>query len=253
MSELGREKRLGKRSLFHIGALEVVEHPREKLPAGARLEQRAVEPRVVAGVFQQERPAASLVELATAVERIENDRAARVVAGICRHPQQKVAGERDAEHLEARAPRDFDVDEAQRDRDARASFDDDVEEAVAEVAVVGAVAGKPFVVVEQTVELGDSRSDRRVMDRVEPPGSALAQIVETRDGRPRIELRILDSRDHERGTGKVERLCGRAPHGRSLARADGSTFQSAFPGSGSRSPARIATGRWFSAGGYGQT
>ena len=89
-------------------------------------------------------------------------------------PQQEVTRERDALDVEPRAPRHLDVDHAQRDRNAEPAFDDEVQEAVAEVVVVVVVAREVLVFVEKLVERGNPGADGRLAPGPESHGGTVA-------------------------------------------------------------------------------
>ena len=62
--------------------------------------------------------------------------------------------ERDAVNVQPGAAGHFHVDDRERDGNAEAALEDDVQQAVAEVVVVGAVAAEAFAREEQAIERG---------------------------------------------------------------------------------------------------
>ena len=158
--------------------------------------------RIVPHGAGEERAAAALVELGAGVERIEDHRRpGGVVAG---DTQQEVPGERDALDVEPGAARHVHVDDRQRDGNPEAPLEDDVEEAVAEVVVVGAIAEEALAIEEQAVERGDALAHRRRPDGPEIDGGQIAQARELGERGPRIEPRILEPRDHQGGARDVD-------------------------------------------------
>ncbi len=66
-----------------------------------------------------------------------------------------MTGEVDALHVYAGAPADLDVQQGQADRNAGPAIEHLIEEAVAWIVVLRAVAGKAFLVEEEGVHRGD--------------------------------------------------------------------------------------------------
>ena len=126
----------------------------------------------------QQAAAGGLVDLGPAVERVEDDRVVGLAAQPAVNADEKMAGERDAEDVQAGAARHVHVDDRERDRDPHAPFDHDVEQAVAEVVVVPAIAGEMFVLVQEPVERRDAQPHGRVAKRPKTPGGAAAEPLE---------------------------------------------------------------------------
>ena len=124
-------------------------------------------------------------------------------------PQQKVPGEVDAFDVHARPPRDFHVDERQRDRNAGPPIEHLVQEAVARILVLDVVADEPLFVEQVLVERrdarerlgidarrGTSRRDRAPPRPAAPPRGRARRA--DRDTGPASSFGYVDARDHQR-------------------------------------------------------
>ena len=98
------------------------------------------------------------------MKRIDDDAVVRIVSvEILERAHQEVAGKIDPFSADAGPSRDFDVDEAQRDRDARAPIHDVVQTAVARVLVLLAIALEGQLAKQIPVQRIDARLERRVV------------------------------------------------------------------------------------------
>ena len=111
-------------------------------------------------------------------------------------------------HRQPRAPGDFHVDERQRDGNAGAPIHHLVEEAVPRILVVGFVSREADFVEQQFVQRQDSGVDagvdagRSVGGRRRQRQTATgfdADEVELGEIPGRVDVRIFDARDHQRG------------------------------------------------------
>ena len=108
-----------------------------------------------------------------------------------------MTGKVDAGHPQAGPARDLEVDHREGDRDAGAAIEHLVQEAVARIVVLLAVAGEPLLVVEVLVEHAD-----RVLTANAGPrhaaGRFVAHPLERIEVAVRVERRVFDPRDRQR-------------------------------------------------------
>ena len=126
-----------------------------------------------------------------------------------------MARERDAVNLQSGSAGHFHVHDRERDGNAEAALEDDVQQAVAEVVVVGAVPAEAFAREEQPIERSHPRPHRGRAERIERHRRKIAEPRELRQRRARIELRELELGDDERRGRHVNR--GARQHARQLA------------------------------------
>ena len=168
---------------------------------------------VLAHVLLQQRPAVGLVQDAAGVERVDDQPLVRIVGmQVLQRAHQEVTGKVHPLHAHAGAPAHLDVDQRQRDGDARLLVEHLVEAAVPRVVVVLAVAGEPQLVEQVLVERIDPRTERGVEARVagDAVGRGNPHLVDSIEIRLRIEVRVFEPRDQERRRGQI----GSGPVGR---------------------------------------
>ena len=123
-------------------------------------------------------------------------------------PHEKMTGEIDAFHMKSGAPRDLHVQERQRDRDAGPPVENLVQEAVARIFVPDFVAHEPELFEQVVVEghhsgvaVGiDTRRRLAGQDRGRRHAELrfLTNRIQPIEVRSRVELGVLDARDHQR-------------------------------------------------------
>ncbi len=176
------------------------------MPGGGE-EKGLIERRGVSDVRAQKLAAIEFGQQRAAVERIDDQ---IVPVDRARRAHQEVAGKVDAGDLEAGAARDFHVDHRETDRDPSPPVEHFVEKAVARVLVVLTVAGEALFVEQVLVENLD-RLGGRDTDTCEPGSGGVPHRVDAIEIGLRVEGRILDAGDRERGrrdirAGRVQRL-----------------------------------------------
>jgi hypothetical protein len=107
---------------------------------------------------------------------------------------EKVPRERDAAHVEARAPADGHQHDSHRDRATRPSLDHVIQVVAARVVVVVATA-KADLALHELAQLPRSRE---AVARDEAPRELDAVLIQPAPVKPRVEDRIFIRRDRER-------------------------------------------------------
>jgi hypothetical protein len=102
-------------------------------------------------------------------------------------------------HAVASPARDLHVDERERDGNAEAPFEHAVEEAVPEIVIVRVIAGEALVLEQQAVQRRDACPHGVSGDAVQTHERLLAQPIEQRQERHRVEMSVLEPCDDERG------------------------------------------------------
>ena len=122
-----------------------------------------------------------------------------------------MAGEVDPFEPQSGAAPDLEIDQGEADRDAEAPVEHLVQEAVAGIVVVIAIAAEPELFVEVGVERRDPHRGRRPLMALEPSGRRLAHPLEAQQVRRRVERGIFDAGDRQRrGREGFARLVQRA-------------------------------------------
>ena len=93
---------------------------------------------------------------------------------------------------------DFEVDDGEADRDAEPAIEHFVEEAVARVVVMIAVAAEPELLVKVGVERREPDRGRRAFVALEPSGGRFPHALEAQQIRGGVERGILDSGNGQR-------------------------------------------------------
>ena len=120
---------------------------------------------------------------------------------VRRNAKQEVSGEVDALRLQAGAPCHLQVNDRERDGDARAPVQHLVEKAVARIVVVLAVPAEPHLVVEVLVQ--DPHGILRGVDGVDARRGLCTHLLDRPKVGLGVERRILDSRDRQNGRREV--------------------------------------------------
>src|SRR5206468_11391671 len=122
-----------------VQPLQVDEHADDDLLAGGRGEQRAIVGRLVAEVLAKELPAIDLGEQRAAVEGIDDQ---VVDALLANRANEEMAGKVDPLEPDTGSAPDLDVDDGEADWNPGTAVEHFVQEAVARVVVVVAVAAE---------------------------------------------------------------------------------------------------------------
>ena len=217
--QLGDVSRLRKRVHPHVHALQVQQHARENLRLGRMAQQMHLDERFVLVVIVADRVAAQqlaaclLGQQRAAVERIDDQILRERQAAAGRTAQEKMTGEVDALDVEPRAPRDFHIQQRERNRDPGSAVEHLVEKAVAGILVLNLVADEAQLLEQVFVEHHDARvairiDARRRVARQDGRGRhahlrLAAERVELIEVGPGVEFRVLDARDHQCRHGEV--------------------------------------------------
>src|SRR5262245_26156282 len=154
----------------------------------------------------QQRPAIALVENGAVVERIDDQAVPGIVSvEILLRADEEMPREVDALGPHTGAPRDLDVDEAERDGNARSSIQYFVEAAVSRIVVTIAIAGEAELGEQVFVERVDARYERCVVAEIrgDAPGRRVPHLFQPVEIRPRIEARILESGNEKGGRSQI--------------------------------------------------
>src|SRR5207245_1266835 len=141
----------------YVEALQIHQHPDDDVLARGGREQLAVEGGFLADVLAEQMAAVDLREQRPGVKRIDDD----VFAGA--RPNEKVPGEVHAFEAESRAAPDLEIDGGQADRNAEPAIEHFIQEAVARVVVVLAIAAESELFVQVRVERRDVRRGARAL------------------------------------------------------------------------------------------
>ena len=123
-----------------------------------------------------------------------------------RNAKQEVSGEVDALRVQAGAACHLQINDRERDGDARAPVQHLVEKAVARIVEVLAVPAEPHLVVKVLVQ--DPHGILRGVDGVDARRGLCAHLLDGPKVGLGVERRVLDPRDRQNGRGEVATRSG---------------------------------------------
>ena len=138
------------------------------------------------------------------MERIDDQPLLVITAmRILQHAHQEVPGKVDAFGAQSGAPRHFDVDQRQGDRQAFLPIHDFVQAAVARVVILLAIAAEAELTEQVAVHCIDARGNRRVVAGIlgDEVKGRVAHQVQAIQVRARIQAWVLEA-CHQEGRGR---------------------------------------------------
>ncbi len=176
-----------------------------RVAVASRRRSKAAFPRLLPDVLPQQLAAVHLRQQRAGVERID-DQVVVCAAGFRRGTHEEVPGKIHPFELHAGAPADLEIHDRQADRNSDPAVEHFVEEAVARIVVVLAVAAEAELFVEIRIQRGDRRARVDPLLPVKPSGRRFTHPFEPLQVRRTVQRGILDAGNRQR-RGR-ERLAG---------------------------------------------